>query len=89
VTPAFLQQSPLGVRQYLPLDRPQDCRKAAVLLQPLQILHTVAASQVQKNQRQYHLDVEPTLRASHMDVPADCCAKTNGLDQIKIQRQAR
>ena len=88
-SPPFLQRSPFGGQQHITLDRTQDRREAAVRFQPLKVFDAVATSQVQEDQRQHHLDVEPALGAGHMHVLSDRRAKANGLDQIEIQRQAR
>jgi hypothetical protein len=58
------------------------------LLQPLQVLDAVAAGQVQENHRQHHLDVQPALAASNLDVLADRRRQPAALNQIEIQWQS-
>ena len=83
----MLQRPPFGRRQDIPLDRAQDRREAAVRLQTFKVFHAVAAGQVQKDQRQHHLDVEPPLQPCDPHVLADRRAKADRLDQFEIQRQ--
>ncbi len=71
------------------LDRLQYGGKPAVALQPLQVLHAVAASEVQENHRQNKLQVEPPLPARNPNVPADRGRQTARRNQIQIQRQTR
>ena len=85
--PAALQRPPFGARQQILLDCAQDRRKAAVALQPLDVLHAIPAREVQQDHRQNHLDVEPALAAGRPHMPPDRRAQATRLDQIEIQRK--
>ena len=50
-----------GARQQSAFDLAHHLNKAGVLLQPLQVLQTVAACKVQDDQRHDHLEIEPPL----------------------------
>src|ERR1700688_611569 len=69
------------------LDRPQNCRKAAVVLKLFDVIDAIAARQVQENNRKHHLDIEPALAASRQNMPPDRRAETAGLDQVDIHRK--
>jgi hypothetical protein len=70
--PARPQRSAVGARQQPALNLAHHLDKAGVLLQPLQILQTVAARQVQHDQRHDHLEVEPALLPGDPDMLSDC-----------------
>ena len=85
--PAALQRSPFGARQQFPLDRLQNCRKAAVVLKLFDVFDAIAARQVQENNRKHHLDVEPALDAGRTNMLPYRCIKAHGLDQVDIDRK--
>jgi len=87
LAPARRQRPAIPARQQPAFDLPHHLRKAGVLLQPLQIRDTVAAREVQKNQRQDHLKIEPTLVAGNLDILLGRRIKAADLDQFKIDRQ--
>ena len=74
-------------RQQIPLNRLQHRGNAAVVLKPFQVLHAVAAGQVQEDHRHGHLDVQPALRAGNPDMLADGRRQAAAVDQVEIQRQ--
>ena len=62
------------------LDLAHHLDKAGVLLQPLQIFQTVAARQVQHDQRHDHLKIEPALLPGDPDMLPDRDIQPAGLD---------
>jgi len=78
----------VGARQQPTLNLAHHLDKAGVLLQPLQILQTVAARQVQHDQRHDHLKIEPALLPGDPDMLADRDIQPAGLDQIQVDRQS-
>jgi hypothetical protein len=67
----------------------QHRREAAVLLQPIKVFDAVAASKVQEDHRQHHLDVQPALAAGNLDMLADRRRQPSAVNQVQIQRQSR
>jgi len=67
----------------------QHRRKAAVLLQTLQVRQAVAVGEVQENHRKHHLDIQPSLAADDLHVLADRRRQPTAVDQLEIQRQTR
>src|ERR687890_717140 len=57
-------------------------------MQPLKILQTVAARQVQHDQRHDHLKIEPALLPGDPDMLANRDIQPAGLDQIQVDRQS-
>ena len=57
--------------------------------QPLQVLHAVAAGQIQENHCENHLDVQPSLAAGNLDVLTDRRRQRAAVHQVQIQRQTR
>ena len=70
------------------LDRAKDRGKTVILLQPLQVLHAVTASQVQENHGKHHLKVQPPLRAGDLDIAPDRGTETALLDHVQVDRKA-
>jgi hypothetical protein len=66
-----LRQRACSARQQSAFDLAHHLDKAGVLLQPLQILQTVAARQVQHDQRHDHLKIEPALLPGDPDMLLD------------------
>ncbi len=65
----------------------QQAGKAGVFLQQLEILDTVVAGQVQRDQRHERLDIRSTLLARGTDPPRNRVLQAGRQDKIQIGRQ--